>query len=103
LPHNQHNVKLLIIDAHQRVKHSGTNDTLTALREILDSQRKASCGEDGVRCVKEWMVLLTHQLVLLTYLMIESLTIPHLHTLAWTLLDHSTYVRTDKESSENNH
>jgi len=33
LPHDNPYVVLLIIDAHQCVKHSGTNDTLTALRE----------------------------------------------------------------------
>ena len=33
LPPDHLYVKLLITDVHQRVKHSGTNDTLTALRE----------------------------------------------------------------------
>ena len=33
LPPDHPYVKLLITDVHQRVKHSGTNDTLTALRE----------------------------------------------------------------------
>ena len=35
LPHDNPYVALLIIDAHQCVKHCGTNDTLTALRERL--------------------------------------------------------------------
>ena len=37
LPHDHPYVKLLIIDVHQRVKHSGTNDTDYSEGEILDS------------------------------------------------------------------
>ena len=33
LPSNQHFVQLLILDVHDKVKHSGVNDTLTTLRE----------------------------------------------------------------------
>jgi len=40
------------------------------------------------------MDLFTLQLVLLTYLVTESLTIPHSHMLVWTLPDHSTYIQT---------
>jgi len=33
LPHDHPYIKLLVLDAHQRVKHNGTNDTLAVLRE----------------------------------------------------------------------
>ena len=33
LPRDHPYVELLILNVHQRIKHSGTNDTLTALRE----------------------------------------------------------------------
>ena len=41
MPHDHPYVKLLVLDAQQCFKRSGTNDTLTALREMLLKSRKA--------------------------------------------------------------
>ena len=38
-------IKLLILHVHQQVKHSGINDTLATIREILDTSMKTGCQE----------------------------------------------------------
>ena len=56
LPHNDPFVKLLILQYHERVNHSGVNDTLTSLREIywiLKGKRAVKQSiKNCVKCLK---------------------------------------------------
>ena len=53
LPHDHPYIKLLISDVHQKVKHSGTNDTLTTLRERFWILK----GKQAVGKVIRWCTL----------------------------------------------
>ena len=56
LPHNHPFVKLLILQYHERVNHSGVNNTSTLLREtnwILKGKRTVKQSiKDCMRCLK---------------------------------------------------
>ena len=53
LPHNDPFVKLLILQYHERVNHSGVNDTLTSLREIYWILKGKRAVKQSIKnCVK---------------------------------------------------